>query len=61
MFFVAQLKLASSSNNLFQRSISSYSNFMFIQDDTKKVKFYEIDKLVDKRNSRKRDIKYLVR
>ena len=61
VLFVAQLKLVSKTSNLFNRSRSNHSKSVFVRDDIDKVKFYEVEEVVDKRLSDKRDTKYLIR
>ena len=60
VLFVAQLKPVSE-NNFFNRSRSNHSKSIFVRDDTDKVKFYEIEEVVNKRLNDKRDTKYLIR
>ena len=62
ILFIIQLELISAlSDDSFNRSRSNHSNFVFVEDDIERVKFYEIDKLIDKRQIKRRDSEYLVR
>ena len=62
VFFVTQMKSCFNSiTNSFNRSRSNHSNFVFVEKDTKKVKFYEIEKLFNKRQTKRRESKYLIR
>ena len=62
ILFIAQLKsVFAFSNDFFSRSRSDHSNSVFVESDIERVKFYEIDKLIDKRQTKRRDSEYLVR
>ena len=62
ILFIAQLEsVFAFSNDFFNRSRSDHSNFVFVESDIERVKFYEIDKLIDKRQTKRRDSEYLVR
>ena len=61
MFIIAQLELCLSSfDDFFKRIRSTNFDFVFVKNDIDKVKSWEIEKLVDKRNSA-RDVEYLMR
>ena len=62
ILFIIQLKsIFVFSNDFFNRSRSNHSNFVFVENDIERVKFYEIDKLIDKRQTKRRDNEYFVR
>ena len=61
VFFVTQLKIASIESNLYQRSRFIHFDSMFVENDTKRVKFYEIDFLINKREIARRESEYLIR
>ena len=62
ILFIAQLKSCfDSTTNFFNRSRSNYSNFVFVEKDIERVKFYEIEKLINKRQTKRRESKYLMR
>ena len=62
ILFIVQLKsIFAFSNDFFNRSRSNHSNSVFVESDIECVKFYEIDKLVDKKQTKRRDSEYLVR
>ena len=62
VFFVAQLKLCLDSIvDFFNRSRSNHSNFVFVEKNIEKIKFYEIEKLLNKRQTKRRESKYLMR
>ena len=62
VFFVTQLKSCSDSTaNFFNRSRSNHSNSIFVEKNTKKVKSYEIEKFINKRQTKRRESKYLIR
>ena len=50
-----------STANFFNRSRSNHSNSVFVEENTKKVKSYEIEKLINKRQTKRRESKYLIR
>jgi hypothetical protein len=59
---IAQLKSISDSIiDSFNRSDSIESESVEMKEDTKKVKFFEIERLIDRRMTTRRDVKYLVR
>ena len=61
IFTIAQLESCSSSNvNSYNRKRLDHSNFVFVKDDTKKIKSWELKVVIDKREIA-RDIEYLVR
>ena len=61
VLFVAQLKFASIESNFYQRSRFIHSDSMFVENDIKRVKFYEIDFLINKREIARRESEYLIR
>ena len=57
--FESSLKL-----NLFRRSISNYSKSIFVENDIKEMKFYVLERLLNKhvyRRDKGESIKYLVK
>ena len=59
---ITQLKSTTSSNeNFFRRLRSNQSEFVYVNDDIARVKSWEIDRLLNKRQIKRRDSKYLVR
>ena len=61
VFTIAQLKSCSSFDDDFYRRLkSTESNSMFVEDDIDQVKFWELNRLMNKRTSQ-RKIEYLVR
>ena len=61
IFNVAQLKKCSSfSTDSFKRFRSDHFDFVFVNDDTINVKFFELSRIINKRMIKKRDIEYLV-
>ena len=61
IFNVAQLKRCSSSSvNSFKRFRSDHSVFVFVNDDTINVKFFELSRIINKRMIKKRNVEYLV-
>ena len=61
IFNVVQLKKCfSSSTNFFNRLRLNYSNLMYVNDDTFIVKFFEIIRIINKREIKKRNTKYFV-
>ena len=61
VFSIAQLKLVSIESNFYQRSRFIHLDSMFVENDIKWVKFYEIDFLINKREIARRRSKYLIR
>ena len=62
VLFVTQLKSVSSSmKNFFNRSRLNQSDSVFVEKDTNQVKSWEIEKLINKRQIKRRDDEYLVR
>ena len=62
ILFIVQLEsIFAFSNDFFSRSRSDHSNSVFVENDIERVKFYEIDKLIDKRQTKRRDSEYFVR
>ena len=53
-------KCSSSSIDLFKRSKSNHSNFVFVNDDTTNVKFFKLSRIINKRMIKKRNVEYLV-
>lgn len=61
MFIIAQLELASFlDSNLYKRNRSNHSIFVFVESDSKRIKSYKIECLIDKRQSARND-EYLLR
>lgn len=61
IFSMTQFEFTETFNkNLFKRTSLS-SNFVFVENDTKTVKFYEILKILMKRTTKKRKIEYLIK
>ena len=59
---VAQLKSVSSSmNDFFNRSRSNQSDSVFVEEDTNQVKSWKIERLINKRQIKRRDDEYLVK
>ena len=62
ILFIAQLKSCfDSTTNFFNRLRSNYSNFVFVKKNIERVKSYEIEKLINKRQTKRRESKYLMR
>ena len=61
IFFVAQLKFVSFESNFYQRFRFNHFDSMFVENDIQRVKFYEIDFLINKREFARREFKYLIR
>ena len=62
ILFIAQLESISAfSDDSFSRSRSNHSDFVFVESDIERVRFYEIDKLIDKRQTKRRNSEYLMR
>lgn len=65
VFFIAQLKSSNSfDSNFYDRFKSTNFSFVFVESDTDQLKFYEIDRLLNKRTikkEKKRSIEYLMR
>ena len=62
ILFITQLKSISSFNvDSFQRSKSNQSNSIFVENDIEQIKFYEIKRLVNKDQIKRRDFEYLIR
>ena len=62
VFIIAQLKsISSSSTNFFRRSRFIKSNFVFVEENIDRVKFYEMKRLLNKRQTTRRKMKYLVK
>ena len=62
VFIIIQLKsISSSSTNFFRRSRFTKSNFVFVERDIDRVKFYEMKRLLNKRQTIRRKIKYFVK
>ena len=61
VFSVTQLKLYfSSTTNSFSKSRSNQSNFVYVDDDIKNVKSFELFKIINKRQIKIRNTKYFV-
>lgn len=61
IFTIIQLELASLLDfDSYKRDRSNHSIFVFVEDDSKRIKLYEIERLIDKRQSA-RDDEYLLR
>ena len=61
IFSVTQLKrCSSSSTDLFKRSKSNHSDFVFVNDDTVNVKSFELSRIINKRMIKKRNVEYFV-
>ena len=62
VLFIIQLKSASVSHiDFFQRFEPNHSESVFVESDTSIVKFYEIKRLINKRQTKQREMKYLIR
>ena len=62
VFFVTQLKSCFDSvANFFSRSRSNHFDFVFVEEDIERVKSYEIERLINKRQTKRRETKYLMR
>ena len=62
ILFIAQLKSCfDSTTNSFSRSRSNHSNFVFVKKNIERVKSYEIEKLINKWQTKRRESKYLMR
>ena len=60
--FITQLKLYSTfSTNFFRKSRFINSNFVFVENDTTQIKFYELKRLINKRMIVKRNVEYFVK
>ena len=61
IFNVIQLKKCSSSSaDSFKRFKSNHFDFVFVNDDTINVKFFELSRIINKRMIKKRNIEYFV-
>ena len=61
IFSVIQLKKCSSSSiDFFKRRKSNHSDFVFVNDDTINVKFFELSRIINKRIIKKRKVEYFV-
>ena len=62
ILFIAQLESISVSiENSFRRHKIESLEFIFVENDTNKIKFFEIERLMNKRQIARRDSKYLIR
>ena len=62
MLSVTQLKSSSSSRiDFFDRPKSNHSSSIFVEEDTDKVKFYTLKKMIDKRFTARRELEYLIK
>ena len=61
IFSVIQLeKCSSSSTDFFKRFRSNHFDFVFVNDDTVNVKFFELSRIINKRMIKKRNVEYFV-
>ena len=61
VFNITQLKFCfSSTANFFNRFRSNQSNFVYVDDDTTEVKFFELFKIINKRQIKIKNTKYFV-
>ena len=58
---MTQLKSISADEDSYRRSRSTHSNFVFVEENTELIKFFEIERLINKRQIARRDSEYLVR
>ena len=62
IFNVAQLKICSTFNDdFYHKSRSNHSNSMYVESDTLIVKFFEIERFINRRKTVKRESEYLMR
>ena len=62
VFTIAQLKSSSSSwFDSFKRSRLTNLDSIFVEEDTKQIRFFELEKIVNRRETANRDMKYLIR
>ena len=62
VFNVTQLKLCSSfTKNSFRRHRFNNSTFIFVEENIATMKFFEIERFINKRQIKKRESKYLIR
>ena len=62
IFNVAQLKICSTfDDDFYHKSRSNHSNSMYVENDTFIVKFFEIERFINKRKTVKREFEYLMR
>ena len=62
VFFVTQLKSCFDFvANFFNRSRSNHFDFVFVEKNIERVKSYEIERLINKRQTKRRKTKYLMR
>ena len=62
VLFVTQLKFVFlSMKNLFNRSHSNQSNFVFVKENTNQIKSWKIERFINKRQIKRRDDEYLVK
>ena len=61
VFSIAHLEFSFFSFENSFRRVSQSAKFVFVKDDTKNVRFYEIEKLIISRQTKRRKIEYLVR
>ena len=62
VFSIAQLKSSSSLNiDFFRRKRSNHFDSIFVENDTNIMKFFEIERLINKRQTKRRELEYLIR
>ena len=62
VLFIVQLKSCFDlTTNLFNRSRLNHSNSVFVKKNIERVKSYEIERLINKRQTKRRESKYLIR
>ena len=62
ILFIVQLKLTSSlHNDFFRRSKSDHSKSIFVKSDIVNVKFFEMNRFINRRQIKRRELKYLIR
>ena len=58
---MTQLKSTFFDENFYRKSKSIHSNFVFVEKNTELIKFFEIERLINKRQIARRDFEYFVR
>ena len=61
IFSIAHLELAQNSTMNFFHRTSKQSEFIFVNENIENVQFFEIEKLIVSRETRREDTKYLIR
>ena len=61
IFSITQLKFIVFEKNLFNRSRLNHSKFVHVEKNIDKIKLWKIERLFNKRQTKRRDLKYLVR